>query len=137
MNEPQKSVSRQKFLTRLSLGIAGLSGLAIVIPVVSALLAPLLAKQKKVWRLAGNVNDFPIGSTRLINFTDADPVGYSGVTSQSAAWLRRVDQNDFIAFAANCTHLGCPVRWEETASLFMCPCHGGVYYKDGTVAGGP
>jgi len=21
--------------------------------------------------------------------------------------------------------------------LFMCPCHGGIYYKDGTVAAGP
>jgi len=42
-----------------------------------------------------------------------------------------------MAFAVNCTHLGCPVRWKEEASLFMCPCHGGVYYKDGTVAAGP
>jgi menaquinol-cytochrome c reductase iron-sulfur subunit len=25
----------------------------------------------------------------------------------------------------------------QDAELFMCPCHGGVYYKDGTVAAGP
>jgi menaquinol-cytochrome c reductase iron-sulfur subunit len=25
----------------------------------------------------------------------------------------------------------------EGAELFMCPCHGGVYYKDGSVAAGP
>ena len=37
----------------------------------------------------------------------------------------------------HCTHLGCPVRWMPDAELFMCPCHGGVYYKDGTVAAGP
>ena len=43
----------------------------------------------------------------------------------------------FVAFAVNCTHLGCPVRWLQQAELFMCPCHGGVYYKDGTVAAGP
>jgi len=29
------------------------------------------------------------------------------------------------------------VRWLEGAELFMCPCHGGVYYDDGTVAAGP
>jgi menaquinol-cytochrome c reductase iron-sulfur subunit len=23
------------------------------------------------------------------------------------------------------------------ANLFLCPCHGGVYYRDGTVAAGP
>jgi menaquinol-cytochrome c reductase iron-sulfur subunit len=33
--------------------------------------------------------------------------------------------------------LGCPVRWLPDADLFMCPCHGGVYYKDGKVAAGP
>jgi menaquinol-cytochrome c reductase iron-sulfur subunit len=33
--------------------------------------------------------------------------------------------------------MGCPVRWLPDAELFMCPCHGGVYYKDGTVAAGP
>ena len=29
------------------------------------------------------------------------------------------------------------MRWVEEAQLFMCPCHGGVYYKDGEVAAGP
>jgi menaquinol-cytochrome c reductase iron-sulfur subunit len=29
------------------------------------------------------------------------------------------------------------VSWLPTAKLFMCPCHGGVYYPDGTVAAGP
>jgi menaquinol-cytochrome c reductase iron-sulfur subunit len=62
---------------------------------------------------------------------------WAGVTAKTAAWLRRVDQETFIAFSINCTHLGCPVRWLEQAELFMCPCHGGVYYKDGTVAAGP
>jgi len=59
------------------------------------------------------------------------------VTARSAAWLRRVNDGTFIAFSVNCTHLGCPVRWLAEASLFMCPCHGGVYYADGTVAAGP
>jgi menaquinol-cytochrome c reductase iron-sulfur subunit len=45
--------------------------------------------------------------------------------------------DEFIAFAVNCSHLGCPVRWLGDANLFMCPCHGGVYYSDGSVAAGP
>jgi menaquinol-cytochrome c reductase iron-sulfur subunit len=48
-----------------------------------------------------------------------------------------VNDAEFIAFSVNCTHLGCPVRWLQDADLFMCPCHGGVYYSDGTVAAGP
>ena len=30
-----------------------------------------------------------------------------------------------------------PVNWRQDAGLFLCPCHGGVFYADGTVAGGP
>ena len=45
--------------------------------------------------------------------------------------------DEFVAFSVNCAHLGCPVRWLREAHLFMCPCHGGVYYEDGRVAAGP
>ncbi len=129
--------SRRNFLTKVSLGIAGLATLAAAIPVVSALLAPLLEKKEQTWRTVGTVEDFPLQSTNLVKFENADPVPYAGMTANSAAWLRRNKGNDFIAFSANCTHLGCPVRWEKDAQLFMCPCHGGVYYKDGSVAAGP
>jgi Rieske Fe-S protein len=39
--------------------------------------------------------------------------------------------------AVNCAHLGCPVTWFPASGLFMCPCHGGVYYADGERASGP
>lgn len=129
--------SRRNFLLKLSLGAAGIASLAAGIPVFSALLAPLLGKKKEIWRTVGMLKDFPIQSTNLVKFVNADPVPYAGVTANSAAWLRRENNNLFVAFSANCTHLGCPVRWEKDAQLFMCPCHGGVYYKDGTVASGP
>jgi menaquinol-cytochrome c reductase iron-sulfur subunit len=135
--ESEKEINRRKFFVRLSLGLTGLGAAAVAIPIVSALIAPLLEKKTEEWRGVGKVTDFNTGTTNLVTFINADPKSYAGVTAKSAAWLRRTDQNDFIAFAANCTHLGCPVRWEKEAHLFMCPCHGGVYYADGTVAGGP
>src|SRR6185437_1049355 len=124
MNEESKNeISRRSFFLRISLGLAGISALAAAIPVVSALLAPLLEKKNQQWRTVGKVDDFQTGSTNLVTFTNADPQLYAGNTAKSAAWLRRNDDNQFIAFAANCTHLGCPVRWEKEAHLFMCPCH--------------
>jgi menaquinol-cytochrome c reductase iron-sulfur subunit len=72
-----------------------------------------------------------------VKFLESDPLPWVGQVGTSAAWLRRVDEEEFIAFAINCTHLGCPVRWLAKAELFMCPCHGGVFYKDGAVAAGP
>ena len=83
------------------------------------------------------VDDFPIGSTVSVTFDDASPLPWSGVTARTAAWLRREDAASFTAFAVNCTHLGCPVRWFENAGLFLCPCHGGVFNRDGSVAAGP
>ncbi len=135
--ESEKEIGRRKFLMRLSLGFAGASAAVAAIPVISALLAPLLGRTIQKWRKVGTINDFPLGTTNLVTFENADPKEYAGVTAKSAAWLRRDEKNNFVAFAANCTHLGCPVRWEAHAQLFMCPCHGGVYYKDGTVAAGP
>jgi menaquinol-cytochrome c reductase iron-sulfur subunit len=130
-------LSRRKFLTRLSVW-SGMFGAAIVgIPVIGALLDPLINKPRHTWRPVGKLDEFLPGSTRLVVFTNADPKPYGGVTDRTAAWLRRDTEDDFKAFSVNCTHLGCPVRWEEGAQLFMCPCHGGAYNKDGSVAAGP
>ncbi len=136
-DESKKEISRRDFFLKISLGLAGVSAVAVAVPVVSALIAPLLEKKNQQWRTVGKMNDFQTGTTNLVTFINADPKPYAGVTAKSSAWLRRTDQNNFIAFAANCTHLGCPVRWEKDAHLFMCPCHGGVYYANGNVAGGP
>src|SRR3979490_1092865 len=43
----------------------------------------------------------------------------------------------FQVFAINCAHLGCPVLCLPNSKLFLCPCHGGAYYADGTRASGP
>jgi hypothetical protein len=51
--------------------------------------------------------------------------------------VRRISDDHFQVFAINCAHLGCPVRWFPQSGLFMCPCHGGAYYRDGSRASGP
>jgi Rieske Fe-S protein len=51
--------------------------------------------------------------------------------------VRHIDADRFQVFAINCMHLGCPVRWFPQSSLFLCPCHGGAYYADGSRASGP
>jgi Rieske Fe-S protein len=60
-----------------------------------------------------------------------------GKTADTACWVRRVGADEFQVFAVNCAHLGCPVRWFPQSGLFMCPCHGGAYYRDGSRASGP
>ncbi len=133
----EKNESRRKFLTKLTLGLGAIPAALVAVPVFSALLGPLLQRARQQWRSVGSLNEFPVGTTKLVKFINADPLPWAGTTAKSAAWVRRENEKELIAFSANCTHLGCPVRWEDKAQLFMCPCHGGVYYKDGTVAAGP
>ena len=130
-------LSRRKLLARLSLAAGGVGALILTVPMAGFILAPFFESKPEVWRTIGKVESFKIGETTAVEYEDASPLPWAGVTARSAAWLRRVDADTFVAFSINCTHLGCPVRWLADANLFMCPCHGGVYYKDGTVAAGP
>jgi menaquinol-cytochrome c reductase iron-sulfur subunit len=132
-----EELSRRKFLERLSIGLGGIGTLILTVPLVGFIIAPLFRKTPQVWRTIGKVDKFKIGETTSVAFEDASPLPWAGVTANTAAWLRRESETEFIAFAINCTHLGCPVRWISSANLFMCPCHGGVYYSDGAVAAGP
>jgi quinol---cytochrome c reductase iron-sulfur subunit, bacillus type len=129
--------SRRRFLTRLSLALSGAVAAVATVPVIGFLLSPLTRKSPRVWRAVGAADGFAIGETVSVAFEDASPLPWAGVTAHTAAWLRRDDAERFTAFSVHCTHLGCPVRWVADAELFLCPCHGGVYYADGTVSAGP
>ena len=136
--ESPEEISRRKFFERLSLALGGLCAAVIGLPLIGFIFAPLFRKpQGEKWLTIGKPNDFQIGKTVAVTVVDPSPLPWAGVTAKSAVWLRRESENNFIAFSVNCTHLGCPVRWLEGAQLFMCPCHGGVYYSDGNVAAGP
>ena len=136
-DEAPEAARRREFLTRLSVA-AGVWGAALVgIPFVGFLIAPLFERTPQVWRAVGPVAQFAVGTTNKVTFPDSSPLPWAGIVANTAAWLRRVGDDQFTAFSVNCTHLGCPVRWLPDANLFMCPCHGGVYYGDGAVAAGP
>jgi len=128
-------LDRRRLLAKLGIFVGSVSAAIVGIPSIAFLLG--LRKAPEVWRSLGAAGSFQIGQTVEVSFLDSSPLPWSGVTAKTAAWLRRESPEQFIAFAINCTHLGCPVRWLPNADLFMCPCHGGVFYKDGAVASGP
>jgi menaquinol-cytochrome c reductase iron-sulfur subunit len=132
-----EELTRRKFFAKISIGLGGVCATILSVPLVGFVVAPLFRKMPVKWIGIGKVDDFEIGRTINVPFPDPSPLPWAGITSKGAAWLRRDDATRFTAFSVNCTHMGCPVRWLAEAELFMCPCHGGVYYKDGTVAAGP
>ena len=133
---PLKQV-RRRLLAYMSLAVTGYIATLVGVPVVGFIVAPLLRSPQYQWRAVGPLESFAIGRTVLVKFQNFDALSWSGDLGRTAAWLRRTGEREFSAFAINCTHLGCPVRWEPETNLFFCPCHGGVYYADGTVASAP
>jgi menaquinol-cytochrome c reductase iron-sulfur subunit len=130
-------LTRRRFLMTLSLGLGGLAATVASAPIIGFIFTPFIRRKQEVWRPVGAVDSFEIGKTQYVTFVNASPLPWAGVTSKTGSWVQRTGDQEFIAYSINCTHLGCPVRWLEGAQLFMCPCHGGVYYATGEVAAGP
>jgi cytochrome b6-f complex iron-sulfur subunit len=63
----------------------------------------------------GRPYSLPDGSTALVTDTGSGIVALSNV----------------------CPHLGCKVHFEAAQGKFVCPCHQGVFEKDGTAVSGP
>ncbi len=127
--------SRRGFLSVISFAAGAIAAATVAVPSITFLLG--LRKAPQVWRTVGALDNFRLGTTVRVAFLDPSPLPWSGVTAGTAAWLRRTGDQEFTAFSVHCTHLGCPVLWLADADLFMCPCHGGVFYKSGQVASGP
>jgi len=131
--------SRRAFLFKLSLLLNGAVGAALAVPLVGYILGPTWKNGGTVgsWVSLGTVDNFPVGETRFAQFRSPVAREDDGDTAKVACWVRRVAQDKFQVFAINCAHLGCPVRWFPQSRLFLCPCHGGAYYEDGSRASGP
>ena len=136
----QAAVSRRDLFFKIGLLVNGVAVAILATPVVGYLLSPILRGdrgQYKRWISLGELDEFPEGQTRLAKFENPVTGVSDGDTDHIPCWVRRIQGEQFQVFAINCAHLGCPVRWFAQSKLFMCPCHGGVYYQDGSRASGP
>ncbi len=131
--------SRRQFLARITVSLTVAAGAVVGVPIVAYLLSPLIVPTPETWTTLGPAANFQPGQTVQKSFQEPSPLPWAGLTAETAVWVRRNSPAaaDFTVFAVNCTHLGCPVSWLPGGKLFLCPCHGGVYYADGTVAAGP
>ena len=130
--------SRRNFLVTFGLALNALAAVLLSVPLIGYIVGALRGRAKEqAWITLGPLATFPIGQTRLAKYENPFTVPWDGDTGRVPCWVRRLSADTFQVFAINCTHLGCPVRWFPESGLFMCPCHGGVYYADGEHASGP
>ena len=131
-------ISRRSFLFTAGIALNAVAATLLVIPVIRYVFSSFrrnVASQS--WITLGAVENFPENQTRLATYRNPYTRPWDGKTADIPCWVRRLSGEKFQVFAINCTHLGCPVRWFEESHLFMCPCHGGAYYDDGSHASGP
>jgi Rieske Fe-S protein len=110
----------------LSAGLAGLVGLVA---------APRTAATSRRWRRAMPVNELADRPTVAV-LAERHADGWYETRKQSVVFIDR-NGDGFHALSAVCQHLGCRVNWDDGTQQFRCPCHGGVYDREGRVVAGP
>jgi nitrite reductase/ring-hydroxylating ferredoxin subunit len=142
---PCEQLPRRTFFQRAFLGLTVIVGLLaagfLVVPLVLYFMGPI-RKRTAPWVSLGPISRFPRGETLFTKFVNPLGQGWDGVTGHNAVYVRYLGKDgegkdSFLVFSVNCAHLGCPVTWFPQSGLFMCPCHGGVYYENGERASGP
>lgn len=139
--EPETLSRRNLFYEFLVWLAGGLAAVAFAVPVIGYLLSALRKEKETRWVNLGELDSFPEGETRWVTFENPLRQPWETLPSRTGVYVRylgkKQTQRDYWVFSANCAHLGCPVTWFPESGLFMCPCHGGVYYENGERASGP
>jgi Rieske Fe-S protein len=157
--EPGERFARSKFLEATTLGLGGIIGGIVTVPVAGFAVLPSFLGQKRHKVELGPVTDFAEGQWYVGTFM-VDPK--EGEVSRRTAFIRNNGNTSFTIISNRCAHLGCPVQAngpsgkilglkdvvEKTANGvvtlvpavpagFGCPCHGGQYDTEGNRTAGP
>jgi Rieske Fe-S protein len=126
------AVSRGRFLTGVTLGIGGLIGAAVAVPVVGFALGPSFSGEDWYWTDIGSVDQFT-NKYQAVLYEN----GPGGNMDRRVVFVRKDSDNPvaFTVLSNTCMHLGCPV--ELKGNSFACPCHGGQYNSEGKRTAGP
>ena len=137
MNDDNR-LSRRGFLSLATFSLGGLISLIVGIPAISYIVSPARKKVEEI-------NFIPLGAADRV--TVGEPTLFRTKITQRAGWI--IDERElsyyvltennreFVALSNICTHLGCRVRWVADEEKFFCPCHNGVFDKNGAVVSGP
>jgi len=123
---PHGSAQSRRTLLSWVLGGGALASFSsFIYPVLRFLIPPKIAEAAVNEVSAGKVGDLKPNSGKIVNF------------GNRPALLVRVNETDFKAFTAVCTHLNCTVQYQESTNQIWCACHNGFYDLTGRVVSGP
>jgi menaquinol-cytochrome c reductase iron-sulfur subunit len=139
-----ETVTRRRFMDVTANGAGIIAVASFTLPALGFALGPVFKSTPHRWETVGTVDAFPENNYIPVVVTLTPGIGEAG---KATVYVRKrnpaidTDRYDrhtsFIALSDRCAHLGCPVRWVDSAERFICPCHGGVYDLLGRPVGGP
>jgi menaquinol-cytochrome c reductase iron-sulfur subunit len=138
-----ETVTRRRVFEIGAQGVGGIAVAAFALPALGFALGPMFEDQlPDHYQDVGPEKDFNDETYVAKVIEIAAGAGEAGKTT---IYVRRTDpardkanaDQPYVAISTRCAHLGCPVRYVQAASNFICPCHGGVYDFQGKVIGGP
>jgi Rieske Fe-S protein len=116
----------------------------LAIPAVAYFVGPLRKKSEDgdaagAFQDAGPLSEIPVGEWRLLSVDMVQQDGWKKSRVKHAIWVHRKEKGEqsITVLSSICPHLGCPINWHPDQTQFICPCHGGIFNKDGDHTGGP
>lgn len=136
MSEKKQQVTRRQFLNYTLTGVGGFMAAGIMIPMLRMAVDPVLQDTGTgdMANVGLSVDDITTEPQRVDWQVEQIDGWYESDVNRSA-WVFEDENGDIQAFSPVCKHLGCVVSWEgsdDHPEMFFCPCHDGLYYKDGT-----
>ena len=132
-----QGTDRRTFQLAAIYGLWGIISAALALPAAVYLLFPPRARKRDKWVEAGDTTSLPVKAAEEVVFRRNRVDGWKVTSEKSTAWVVKMADNNIVAFAPQCTHLGCAYHWDERNKEFLCPCHTSTFALDGKVLTGP
>ena len=133
-----KQLSRRDFLSIATWAIGGLISAGMAIPAIAYIIGPALKRSEgQEWVQLGATSKVELGTPTLFKANIERQTGWIVDQRELSFYVLTENGRDYVAMSNICTHLGCRVRWIADKNEFFCPCHNGVFDKDGNVIDGP
>lgn len=131
------AVARRRFHIAVIYGLWSLIGLTIAVCSSIYLFFVPRTRKDQEWVEAADLAQIEIGSPKEIIFRRNRVDGWKVSSEKASAWVVKKSEAEVIAFAPQCTHLGCAYHWDENRKTFLCPCHTSNFDINGNVIDGP
>ncbi|BET67726.1 hypothetical protein ASA1KI_26440 [Opitutales bacterium ASA1] len=130
-------MERRDFLATAVITGGTVATAAVLGPVAWTALSPAWSDRRRgVWADVGTLEEFEIGKvTHAVVEVPRDD--WAASLRRRGVFVWRQSEGNVTVFARSCTDLGCPVTWDPGNGWFFCPCHGGIFDRDGEPQRGP